>query len=395
MSATYGALGGRHLEQCSVPGDNAFIDGIDRAVFLFGQVVHDVQHHFFENSAKSTCADTLGECLVGDEVQRFVGELQVAVLHLEQSLVLLDQSILRLGHHAYQTVFLQWLKVADHRQTSDQLGDQPELQDVFGLHLGQQFAIGLLIARTFTGKAQRLVPKSLANDVFDPDERATHDEQDVTRVHLDVLLFGMLASTLRRNVGDGSFEHLQQTLLNAFTRDIACDRNIGTCLANLVDLVDVQDSALGRVDIEVGRVQQFQQKILDVFADVTCFGERCRITDGKGYVQHSRQRSSQQRLSAAGRSGQQNVALLDLHLGSAFPFTGQAFVVIVNSHREHTLRRVLSDHVLVQVFNDLPWRRDFVEQRFTRTSPTLFLVENRLAKLNTLSTDVDVTGAFN
>ena len=72
-----------------------------------------------------------------------------------------------------------------------------------------------------------------------PDERTSDDEQDVTRVHLDVLLFGMLAAALWRHVGNGTFEHLQEALLHTFAGDIARDRYVGTCLANLVDLVDV------------------------------------------------------------------------------------------------------------------------------------------------------------
>src|SRR5690606_14906765 len=114
--------------------------------------------------------------------------------------------------------------------------------------------------------------KSLADDILDARERTAADEQDVRRVELDVLLLGMLASTLGRNVRGGPFEHLQQGLLNAFARHVAGDGDVLASLANLVDLVDVQDAPLSGFDIEVGSVQQLEQQVLDVLTDVTGFG---------------------------------------------------------------------------------------------------------------------------
>jgi hypothetical protein len=60
------------------------------------------------------------------------------------------------------------------------------------------------------------LPETLADDLVDTDERAAADEQDVARVDLDVLLLGMLAATLRRDVADRALEHLEQRLLHAF-----------------------------------------------------------------------------------------------------------------------------------------------------------------------------------
>ena len=65
------------------------------------------------------------------------------------------------------------------------------------------------------------------------DERAAADEQDVRRVHLDVLLLGVLAAALRRDVADGAFEHLQQGLLHAFAGDVAGDETFWLVLAIL------------------------------------------------------------------------------------------------------------------------------------------------------------------
>jgi hypothetical protein len=65
----------------------------------------------------------------------------------------------------------------------------------------------------------------------------------------------MLSATLRRDVRDGAFEHLQQGLLHAFAADVAGDGDVVARLADLVDFVDVDDSALSRFKIVVGVLQ--------------------------------------------------------------------------------------------------------------------------------------------
>ena len=68
------------------------------------------------------------------------------------------------------------------------------------------------------------------------------------------------------------FQHLQQRLLNALARHVAGDAHVLAGLANLVDLVDVEDAPLGGLHVKVGRVQQLQQQVLDVLAHVARFG---------------------------------------------------------------------------------------------------------------------------
>src|SRR5205085_984403 len=74
----------------------------------------------------------------------------------------------------------------------------------------------------------------------------------------------MLASALRRNVGDGTFEDLEQRLLHALTADVARDRGVVAFAADLVDLVVVDGDgellfgALLADDVEV-------EKLLDLF----------------------------------------------------------------------------------------------------------------------------------
>src|SRR5437868_14496175 len=84
---------------------------------------------------------------------------------------------------------------------------------------------------------------------------------------------GMLAATLRGNIGDRALEDLQQRLLDTLARDVAGDRGVIGLARDLVDLVDVDDAPLGAGDIEVGSLDQAEQDVLNVLADVTGLGQ--------------------------------------------------------------------------------------------------------------------------
>ena len=230
--------------------------------------------------------------------------------------------------------------------------------------------------------------------MFEPDERAAADEQHVARIHLDVLLLGMLAPSLGRNVGDGSLEHLQERLLDALARDVAGDRHVVGRLADLVDLVDVDDAALGRLEIEVGGVQQLEQDVLDVLADVAGLGQRRGVADGEGDVEDSRQGRASKRLAAAGRADQEDVRLVELDLLVGLFAVDQPLVMVMQGDGKDLLGPILADHVGVELVLDLPRGRDVGEQRLGHTATTPLLVEDRLAELDAFAADVDISGAF-
>ena len=64
------------------------------------------------------------------------------------------------------------------------------------------------------------VPTRRADHLIQPDERPAADEEDVRRIDRREFLMRMLAAALRRNIGDGSFENLQQRLLHTFARNV-------------------------------------------------------------------------------------------------------------------------------------------------------------------------------
>ena len=94
----------------------------------------------------------------------------------------------------------------------------------------------------------------------------------------------MLAAALRRDVGDRALQNLQQRLLHALAGYVARDRAVFAPAGNLVDLVDIDDAALGLLDVVVGGLNQTQQDVFDVLADIAGFGQRRRVGNGEGYV---------------------------------------------------------------------------------------------------------------
>ena len=114
--------------------------------------------------------------------------------------------------------------------------------------------------------------KPALDQIFEADKGPAADEQDLLGVDLNVFLLRVLASALRRDIADGAFKDLEQRLLDAFARDIAGDGNIFGLAPDLVDFIDVDDAALGAGDIEVRGLEQAQDDVLDILADVAGFG---------------------------------------------------------------------------------------------------------------------------
>ena len=131
-------------------------------------------------------------------------------------------------------------------------------------------------------------------------------------VDLDEFLLRVLAATLGRNIRDRAFDDFQQRLLHAFTADVASDRRVFALAGDLIDFVDVDDALLRALDVVVAALEEIQDDVFDVFADVTGFGQRRRIRHGERHIEDLGERLSEQGLAGAGRADQQDVALLEL-----------------------------------------------------------------------------------
>ena len=184
-------------------------------------------------------------------------------------------------------------------------------------------------------------------------ERTAADEEDVRRVDRQELLVGVLAPALRGHRRGRPLEDLQQRLLNAFAGNVAGDRRVVGFARDLVDLVDVDDPRFGLLDVVVGGLDQLQEDVLDVLADVPGLGQRSRVGDREGDVEDPGQGLGEQRLAAAGRAKQEDVRLLQLDVGVLVLRHLDPLVVVVDGDRERPLRRLLADHVLLQDLVDL------------------------------------------
>ena len=177
----------------------------------------------------------------------------------------------------------------------------------------------------------------------------------------------MLAPTLGRDAGGGPLQDLQQRLLDALARDVARDRRVVGLAGDLVDLVDVDDPGLGLLDVVVGGLDELEQDVLDVLADVAGFGQRGRVGDRERHVEDLGQRLGQQRLAAAGRAQQQDVGLLQLDVVLIGLHHLHALVVVVDGDRQRALGLLLADDVLVEHVVDLPRLREVLDVEARRS----------------------------
>ena len=131
-------------------------------------------------------------------------------------------------------------------------------------------------------EADALAVGALLDDLLQTVEGAAADEQNVVGVHLDELLMGVLPAALRRHVGHGALQDLQQCLLHALAGHVPGDGGVLALAGDLVDLVHIDDAVLGQLHVEIRRLQKPQQDVLHVVAYITGFGEGGSVGDGEG-----------------------------------------------------------------------------------------------------------------
>src|SRR5699024_7570560 len=219
----------------------------------------------------------------------------------------------------------------------------------------------------------------------------------------DELLVRMLTPTLWRDGGNGAFQDLQQCLLYTFTGDITRYGWIIRLARNLIYLIDVDNAAACSVHIEVRCLQQFEQDVLYVFADITSLSQRRGVCDSERNVQHARESLRQVGLTGTSRSKHQDIRLRNLNffisLGS-FPgarrfsslrlFSLDALVVVVHRYRQHALGRILANNVLVEEGRNFrrTWKLLFFAFSGGSLSCTKFFFNDFIAELNALITNV-------
>ena len=209
----------------------------------------------------------------------------------------------------------------------------------------------------------------------------------------------MLASALRGDVARRAFEDFQERLLYAFAAHVARDAHVLGLASDLINLVNVNDADLGALHVVVRRLEQAQDDIFHVLADVAGLGERGRVGDAEGDVENARERARHERLAAAGRADQEDVALVNLDLreriiaaadgGADGAVVQDALVVVVHRDAERLLRGFLADDVVVELPADFRGLRHAELRAGALGLLVQFLVEDALADIDARVADVN------
>ena len=197
----------------------------------------------------------------------------------------------------------------------------------------------------------------------------------------------MLAPALRRDRRRRALEDLQQRLLDALAGHVARDRRVVGLAGDLVDLVDVDDPGLGLLDVVVGGLDELEQDVLDVLADVAGLGQRRGVGDRERDVEDAGERLGEQRLAAAGRAEQQDVGLLQLDVAVFGLHHLHALVVVVDRYGQRALGLLLTDDVLVEHVVDLARLGQRLDVERRRSGE--LLVDDLVTEIDALVADVD------
>src|SRR5881628_3727752 len=328
--------------------DDALLEPLDGR-----QVIHDLEHDLLQDRPEPARAGPPLERLPRDGRHRVIGELQADLLEVEVLLVLLDDRVLR---------------------------------QILGLDHRQEVAHPALLAPLdLRAEAHAGPPHARLDDLLEADEGAAAEEEDVRGVDLDELLVRVLPPALGRHVGHRALEDLEQGLLDALARDVPCDRGVLGLARDLVDLVDIDDAALGPLDVVIRRLEQAQDDVLDVLADVARLRERGGVGDRERHAQHLREGLREEGLAGARGTDEENVRLLQLDL-ARLAARLDSLVVVVDRDGEDLLRPLLADHVLVEDVLDLGGFGERADLAALLFFP--LLGDDVVAELDALVTDV-------
>ena len=211
-------------------------------------------------------------------------------------------------------------------------GIRPKRKQIFWLNTTQDIARSPFVDHLNpSAKADGRRPAARRNDLLQARKRAAAHKQDVRRIYLQELLLGMLAPTLRRHGRDRAFHDFQEGLLNTLARHVARNRRVIRLAADFVDFVDVYDAALGSFDVVVGGLEQLQNNVLDIFADIPRLGQGCRVRHGKRHVENASEGLRKQSLAAACWPDEQNVRFRQFDVGILARVV-QPLVVVVDGN---------------------------------------------------------------
>ena len=320
---------------------NHLLDGQIR-----GNLEHDVRHDFLQNCPQASGTDLAVNGLLGNGLHGILGDLQSHAVHLQQLLILADNGVLGLYHNANQVLLAKTLQAGDHGHTANELRDNAELHQIVGLHLGKQLAhIPILPAFHRRIKADGAPVRPGLNDLIQPIKGTAADEEDIGGIYLDHLLLGVLPSALGRDIGNGALQDFQQRLLHALAGHIPGNGGILALAGDFVHFIDVNNAPLGQLHVKIRSLQEAKQNVLHIVAHIAGLGQRGSVCDCKGHVENLGQSLCKEGLAAARGADEQNIALLQIHIGIVRE--RNALIVIVDRNGQGDLGLFLTNDIVV------------------------------------------------
>ena len=155
--------------------------------------------------------------------------------------------------------------------------------------------------------------------------------------------------------------------------------------SDLVDFIDIDNSALCLFDVLISRLKKTKYDVLNIVPHIARFRERGSVGNGKRNVKHACKRTGQVGFSTTGRAYEQCVAFLDLDVfefireeligvilaPSDSQFRRKPFVVVMDGDGEYFFGMILTDDMLIE--------KGFYNTRFLEVENGFFVGSTLLA----------------
>jgi hypothetical protein len=143
---------------------------------------------------------------------------------------------------------------------------------------------------------------------------------------------------------------------------------------------------LALLHVAIGRLEEFEDDVLHVLADVAGLGQGGGIDNRKRHIEDLSQGLRHQGFPRAGGADQQNIRFLQFDLRIAHAVHVDPLAVVVDGHRQFLLGGFLSDHVRIQKLFYFQWFRNLVWGSGGRLD--LVVLKDGIADSNALVADV-------
>ena len=179
-------------------------------------IVHHVHHQGLDYRPEPTRAGIARDSLVRDSLDGPLLEHELDLVEAHRFLVLTQNRVLRLRDDPLEILAGEILERDLDGQSSDELGDHPEFDEIVGMELREKRLYVLRAPGLDIGpEAERVLGDAALDDLVEAHEGAAADEQDIGGIDAEILLLGMLAAALGRNVGERALDDLEESLLDA------------------------------------------------------------------------------------------------------------------------------------------------------------------------------------